>query len=181
MRTSPQTGVAIRSQYPETIGEAQRLPLLTKGELPPCAHWGCGDQNFPFLTIPQSRACVGRASQLPLHKGAVGAPAPVRLSMVLGISGGLPRQCEHWFAMTYALPGAFFFECHPLSQKTHTGNAIRHCPYTIRGNPLGGILGGISVLAYASAAPRFRQASWASSSGASWQITLSQASFAPSA
>ena len=24
------------------------------------------------FTIPQSRACVGRASQLPLHKGAVG-------------------------------------------------------------------------------------------------------------
>ena len=30
------------------------------------------------LTIPQSRACVRRASQLPLHKGAEGAPAPVR-------------------------------------------------------------------------------------------------------
>ena len=33
-------------------------------------------RNF---TIPQSRACVRRASQLPLHKGALGAPAPVTL------------------------------------------------------------------------------------------------------
>ena len=34
------------------------------------------ERNF---TISQSLACVRRASQLPLHKGAGGAPAPVTL------------------------------------------------------------------------------------------------------
>ena len=39
------------------------------------------------LTIPQSK--IKDFCQLPLHKGAVGAPAPVRLSMVLGKTGKL--------------------------------------------------------------------------------------------
>ena len=39
------------------------------------------------LTIPQSK--IRDFCQLPLHKGAVGAPAPVHLSLVLGIFQGL--------------------------------------------------------------------------------------------
>ena len=52
------------------------------------------------FTIPQSRACVRRASQLPLHKGAGGAPAPIRSSMFLRRTGKLYHFLR-LFAMTW--------------------------------------------------------------------------------
>ena len=83
------SGVEIPSKCQDASGEAQRplvckggkrLPLLTKGSCP-SAHTGAEGIRTPMFpstynkcscTIPQSRACVRRASQLPLHKGAVG-------------------------------------------------------------------------------------------------------------
>ena len=41
------------------------------------------------FTIPQSQPSVRRLCQLPLHKGAVGAPAPVRFLAI-----GCPRFAE---------------------------------------------------------------------------------------
>ena len=138
-----------------------------------------GSAQKDRVLIPSVMALRETAMTAPL--GQQGEPfAPLHKGSLWGTDCHT-SDIGHWFAMTYALPGAFSFECHPLFLKTHTGNAIRHCPYTIRRNPLGGILGGISVLTYARVAPRFRQASRASSSGVSWQMTLSQASFAPSA
>ena len=70
----------------------ERLPLLIKGSCP-SAHTGAegirtsifpGIVNNRAFTIPQSQPSVRRLCQLPLHKGAVGAPAPVRFSRVLG-------------------------------------------------------------------------------------------------
>ena len=46
-----------------------------------------GTPDSRIFTIPQSK--IKDFCQLPLHKGAVGAPAPVRLSMVLGKTGEL--------------------------------------------------------------------------------------------
>ena len=34
------------------------------------------------------------------HFGTMRASSPTRTELVLGMTGGLPRQCEHWLAMT---------------------------------------------------------------------------------
>ena len=49
-----------------------------------------GIVNSRTFTIPQSK--IKDFCQLPLHKGAVGAPAPVRFLMALGMLCGLPHQ-----------------------------------------------------------------------------------------
>ena len=41
-----------------------------------------GILNSRNFTIPQSQPSVRRLCQLPLHKGAVGAPAPVHCTMI---------------------------------------------------------------------------------------------------
>ena len=70
-------------------GRTKRLPLLIKGSCP-SAHTGAegirtsifpGIVNNRAFTIPQSQPSVRRLCQLPLHKGALGAPTPVRFLM----------------------------------------------------------------------------------------------------
>ena len=76
---------------------------------------------------------------------------------------GLPRQCEHWLAMTCL---GFVYTLKRLrAEPLPSQNSILKTQF--------------SKLLYARAAPRALQASRASPSGASLQMTLSQASTAP--
>ena len=120
LRTSAHAGVAIRSPKAPLADQgwcsAQRIKIemIASGNhtticAAPVRTLGLrGSELSSFralsikrgFTIPQSRACVRRASQLPLHKGAGGAPAPIRSSMFLRRTGKLYHFLR-LFAMTW--------------------------------------------------------------------------------
>ena len=98
LRTSEHTGVAIRFlAFPwgkvsrASPASARRMrakaPLADQGELSRAspASTRLRGSEPKILAIPQSK--IKDFCQLPLHKGAVGAPAPVRLSMLLRKTG----------------------------------------------------------------------------------------------
>ena len=96
---SPCAQGAPKAPLAVTKGGEQRLPLLIKGSCHEVTE-GIRTSGIPRtlcecnFTIPQSRACVRRASQLPLHKGAGGCS---RTSAFIDISQKNLRNVPHSF------------------------------------------------------------------------------------
>ena len=136
-----QTGVALSKDSLRSQSVPQRLPLLIKGSCHEVTE-GIRTSGFPRtlcecnFTIPQSRACVRRASQLPLHKGAGGAPAPVRspkafiscCDLTIPQSASLTAPPE-WEPRRNGVPHSTGSQGHPLFRRTKKWAAIGHPRY----------------------------------------------------